>query len=198
MKKTAILLFDLFSNYELSVAVSVLSQAGKPVDVFCLNDVAVSEEGLQVKRTKALPEADAAEYDSLLLPGCMDLRDILDDSRIHDFIRRFSLASHVIASISSSPLLLLKAGVLEDKRYVAGVMKQELLNIGFTMEQMRGMRDITELDNEDGTVTACMTDGNLLTAIGPGFVNFGVEFGRMLGLDFDPRWYGVARETVSP
>ncbi|MDR0326357.1 MAG: DJ-1/PfpI family protein, partial [Oscillospiraceae bacterium] len=110
MKKTALLLFDLFSNYEISVALSVLSQGGRKYDVFCLNEEAVSEEGLCVRRTKALSELRIADYDSLLLPGCMDPREIMDDERILGFIRNFNLSEHIIASISSSPLLLMKAG----------------------------------------------------------------------------------------
>jgi len=189
LKKTAVLLFDLFSNYELSVALSVLAQAGKEHDIFCLHEEAVSKEGLRVKRSKSLSELAIAEYDSLLLPGCMDLRDSIDDGRIHDFLRNFDLYTHVIASISSSPLLLLKAGMLDGKKYIAGVMKKELLEEGFTMEQMSGMRDVSELNNEDGTVTSCFADGNLLTAVGFDFVTFGMEFGKMLNLEFDPKWY---------
>ena len=190
MQKTAILLFDLFSNYELSVALSVLAQAGKPFDVFCLNEFAVSEEGLRVKRDKALTELVRADYDSLLLPGCMDPRGIIDDPRIHAFLRGFHLSDHIIASISSSPLLLLKAGLLEGRSYVAGAIKEDLLEEGFTMEQMHGMRDVTDLDNADGTRTLCLQDGKLLTAVGSAFIQFGIRFGELLQLDFDPRWYG--------
>lgn len=189
MKKTALLLFDLFSNYEISVALSILTQAGKKFDVFCIKEEAVSEEGVCVKRDKDLPELLIEEFDSLLLPGCMDLRDIIDDERIHDFIRKFNLSEHVIASISSSPLLLLKADILGDKKYVAGVDKEGLLEEGFTMEQMKNMRDISELKNEDGTITSHLIDGNLLTAVGSDFIKFGVEFGKMLKLDFEPAWY---------
>lgn len=189
MKKTALLLFDLFSNYEMSVALSILSQAGKEFDVFCLKEEAVSEEGLRIKRGKALSELIIEEYDSLLIPGCMDLRDIIDDERIHNFIRGFSLSEYIIASISSSPLLLLKAGILDGKKYLAGVVKKELLQEGFTMEQMEGMRDVTELKNDDGTVTPHLVDGNLLTAVGSDFINFGIKFGEMLELEFEPGWY---------
>lgn len=189
MKKTALLLFDLFSNYEISVALSILAQAGKKFDVFCIKEEAVSEEGVCVKRDKNLSELSVLEYDSLLIPGGMDLRDIIDDERIHDFIRSFDLSEHVIASISSSPLLLFKAGILDGKKYVAGVDKEGLLEEGFTMEQMMNMRDINELKNDDGSITSCLADGNLLTAVGFDFVNFGIEFGKMLKLEFEPAWY---------
>lgn len=51
------------------------------------------------------------------------------------------------------------------------------------------MIDITELKNDDGTVNTFLIDGNLLTAIGEGFIQFGIEFGKLLNLKFDTRWY---------
>ncbi|WP_066498188.1 DJ-1/PfpI family protein [Abyssisolibacter fermentans] len=190
-RKTAVLLFDYFSNFEISVALSILYQSGRKHDVFCLKEEARSEEGLIVKRTKALDDICIEEYDSLLIPGCMDLRDIIDDDQIHYFLKKFNSPKMVIASISSSPLLLLKAGLLENKKYIAGVMKEELIEEGFTMEQMRDMRDITELKNNDGTIETHCIDGNILTAIGMGFIEFGIEFGKMLNLEFNEGWYNV-------
>jgi 4-methyl-5(b-hydroxyethyl)-thiazole monophosphate biosynthesis len=61
---------------------------------------------------------------------------------------------------------------------------------GFTADQMIGMRDVTELKNSNGTVDTYCIDGNLLTAVGKGFIKFGIEFGKMLNLTFDPNWYG--------
>lgn len=189
--KTAVLLFDHFSNYEISVALSVLYQSGRKYDVFCLNEEARSEEGLLVRRTNTLDELCIEEYDSLLMPGCMDLRDIIDDEQIRCFLKKFNSPEMIIASISSSPLLLLKAGLLENKKYIAGVMKEELIEEGFTMEQMSNMRDITELKNSDGTIDTLSIDGSILTAIGCDFIKFGIEFGKMLNLKFEPGWYSV-------
>lgn len=189
-KKTAVLLFDYFSNYEISVALSVMGQCGRVFEVFCKNECAKSEEGLVVKRTKALDECNIDEYDSLLIPGCMDLRDIIDDDCIRQFLQKFDSPQMIIASISSSPLLLYKAGMLQGKKYIAGLVKQELLEEGFTMDELSNMRDITELKNEDGTVDTYMVDGKLLTGIGVGFREFGIEFGKLLGLKFEPAWYG--------
>lgn len=190
-KKTAVLLFDYFSNYEISIALSVMGQAGKVFDVFCKNECAKSEEGLVVQRTYALGECNIDEYDSLLIPGCMDLRDIIDDDSIRQFLQKFKSQEIVIASISSSPLLLYKAGMLQGKKYIAGLVKEELLEEGFTMEELSNMRDITELKNEDGTISTYMVDGKLLTGIGLGYKEFGIEFGELLGLKYEPEWYGI-------
>ena len=189
MKKTAVLLYNSFSNYELSVALSVLTQGKKEFDIFCKNEYAISEEGLHVKRGKSLSELVITEFDSLLLPGCMDLRYVIDDKQVLKFLQNFNLSTHIVASISSSPVLLLKAGLLKGKHYLAGVVKEGLLEEGFTKEQLDGMRDINELKNGDGTETSCLIDGNLLTALGFDFINVGIKFGELLGLEFEPNWY---------
>lgn len=68
-------------------------------------------------------------------------------------------------------------------------MKEELIEEGFTVEQLRNMRDITGLKNKDDTIDTYCIDGNILTAVGPGFIKFGIEFGKMLNLKFEPCWY---------
>ncbi|MDR0326240.1 MAG: hypothetical protein LBI19_09125, partial [Oscillospiraceae bacterium] len=75
------------------------------------------------------------------------------------------------------------------REYVAGAVKEALIEEGISMEQMKGMRDVTELKNGDGTVTLHMISGNLLTAVGSAFIAFGVTFGQMLKLEFEPAWY---------
>jgi putative intracellular protease/amidase len=189
MKKTAILLYDLFSNYELSVALSILVQGEKKYDIFCKNEVAVSEEGLHVKRNKSFSELVISDYDSFLLTGCMDLRNVIDDECVLKFIQNFNLTEHIVASISSSPVLLLKAGVIKNQKFLAAVMKEGLLEEGWALDQLTNMRDITELKNDDGTEISILADGNLLTAIGFDFVNFGIKFGEMLNLQFESGWY---------
>ncbi|WP_281533171.1 DJ-1/PfpI family protein [Anaerocolumna aminovalerica] len=190
-KKTAILLFDLFSNYELSVALSILSQGKKQFDFFGLKDEVISEEDLHAKCTKILEEIVIEEYDSLLIPGCMDLEDIISSERILNFLRKFDSKDMIIASISSSPILLLKAGILENRRFMAGVIKEELVDEGFTMEQMKNMVDIKELRENYDDIGPYIVDDNILTSVGCNFIQFGIQFGKMLSLDFQPGWYGV-------
>mgnify|MGYP002615982494 CR=1 FL=1 len=73
MKKTAVLLYDSFCNFEISVAMEVLVLGGKEVVVFGATKEPIrSEDGLLVIPQKELSELDIEEYDSLLLPGAMD------------------------------------------------------------------------------------------------------------------------------
>lgn len=190
-KKTAILLFDLFSNYELSVALSILSQGEKQYDFFGLKDEVISEEGLHAKCNKILEDIIIEEYDSLLIPGCMDLEEIISSERILNFLRKFDSKDMIIASISSSPILLLKAGMLENRKFMAGVIKEELVEEGFTMVQMKNMVDIKELKENYDNIGPYIVEGNIITSVGCNFIQFGIQFGKMLSLDFQPGWYGV-------
>ena len=49
MKKTAILLYDSFCNFEISVALEILALAEKPITVFGITKQAIrSEDGLSI------------------------------------------------------------------------------------------------------------------------------------------------------
>ena len=51
MKKTAILLYDSFCNFEISVALEILALAEKPITVFGITKQAIrSEDGLSIFR----------------------------------------------------------------------------------------------------------------------------------------------------
>jgi len=177
MKKVAVLLYPDFSNYEMSVAISVLGQAKKPFDVFSLTLEPVrSEEGLYIVPQKLLYELNIEEYDGLLLTGEMDCRPLVTDDRYANFVKQFNKPDIIIGSISSSTALLAKLGMLKDKKYMAGIPEEFLEQLGFQRENYVG----------DGQF---VRDGNVVTAMGFGFVEFGVEFGKALGLDFHPGWY---------
>ena len=111
MKKTAVLIYDQFCNFEIAPALEMLAMAQKPVTIFAKSLAPVrSEEGLTVLPEKTIDALNPDEYDSLLLPGAMDIRDAIEDDAILDFIRQFD--GLPIGAISIAPLLLLKAGLL--------------------------------------------------------------------------------------
>ena len=56
---------------------------------------------------KTIEELRLEEYDSLLLPGALDIREVIEDEKILSFIRKFD--GMPVGAISIAPLLLLKA-----------------------------------------------------------------------------------------
>jgi protein deglycase len=120
-----VLLYPQFSEYELSVALSILMQGGKPFLTAGVEARLVrGEAGLNCIPDVTIDALYHKEIDSLILPGCMDIMTIADDERLIDFLKGIESRLTVIAAISSSPLLLAKAGLLKGKKYTVGLNEQ--------------------------------------------------------------------------
>ena len=178
MKKTAVLIYPNFSEYELTTALSILMQGAKPISIISIDEEPVKgEAGLTVKADLTIDQVNYAEYDSLLLTGCMDIFDVLNNSLYTDFIQNISKPNDfVIASISSSPALLAKAGLLKNKNYTVGLVKEARSASGV-------------FDDANYVEELVVQDGNLLTAWGSAFIEFGIRFGELLHLEFEEGWY---------
>jgi protein deglycase len=177
MLKTLVLLYPQFSEYELSVPLSILMQGGKPIVTCGITDAPVmGESGLTCLPDVSIEQVDLQEIDSLLLPGCMDIMALHKEEELFKFIQTAGEVVSVIASISSSPYLLARAGLLEGKRFTVGMTKEG--------------RDDSGVFEEDHYIDELVVrDGTIITAKGRGFIDFGAVFGEALGLTFDKAWY---------
>lgn len=188
-KKTAVLIYDTFCNFELSVALEVLSLTGKEIVVFGTSMTPIqSEEGFKIVPDKTIDELNISEYDSLLLPGAQDIRTAIEDEKIIDFIRQFD--KKTIGAISIAPLLLVKSGLLAGKPFMAGVNKEEILEEGFSEEDlifMVGWDDTLKHPIEEGYIVY----ENIITSVSYNFVKFGLKFGKMLGCNISPKSFGL-------
>ncbi|MEO4054896.1 DJ-1/PfpI family protein [Solibacillus sp. CAU 1738] len=177
MKKTAVLLYPQFSEYELSIALSILMQGEKPIITVGLNKQPIKgESGLTCITDTTIDELNIDEIDSLLLTGCMDIFAIENEKKLLDFLRKVESKVSVIGSISSSPYLLAKAGIIKGKKYTVGMT-----------EEVRDHSGVFEKNNYSEELV--VQDGKLITARGRGFIRFGVCFGKALNLKFDEYWY---------
>ena len=80
MKKTAVLLYDSFCNFEISPALEILALAEKPITIFGISKQAIrSEDGLSVIPDATIDNFDLDAYDSLILPGAMDIREAIEN-----------------------------------------------------------------------------------------------------------------------
>lgn len=181
MGKTAVLIYDGFSNFEISVALEILALNNKEIVIFSKNKKVVrSEERINVIPDKDINEIEVDDFDSLLLPGAVDIRNIIEDEQIKEFISKFEYK--IIGAISIAPILLLKAGILKDKKFMAGVNKEELYDEGFTFNElikMKDWNDCVELRSE----MEYIIDGNIITSVAFNFVKFGIQFCKMLGYE---------------
>ena len=163
MKKAAVLIYNQFCNFEIAPALEMLAIAQKPITIFAKSLAPVrSEEGLTVFPEKTIDELNLDEYDSLLLPGAMDIREAIEDDAILAFIQQFDRMP--IGAISIAPLLLLKAGLLDGKPFMAGVNPEDLAEEGYTSEDlalMKGWDDCINNPVQEGF----MRSGNIVTSV---------------------------------
>lgn len=186
-KRAAILIYPEFSNYEISIVSAIFKIFEKEIVVFSAEKSPVdSEEGFHFIPDKTLNEFNIDEYDCLVLPGMWCFPNVLNDERYITFLRQFKdNRDIVIASISSSPILLAKAGVLEGKKYCAGLFEEDIDKYGFI--------------NRDDIVRApLVTDGNIVTAMGMAYREFAIEVGRKLNFDCDEGWFSGIKKPDKP
>lgn len=189
MKKTAVLIYGGFCNFEIAPALEMLALAGKPITVFARRrELVNSEDGLAVMPEQSIAELDIAQYDSLLLPGAVDIREAVEDEAVLDFIRKFD--GMPIGAISIGPILLLKAGLLAGKPFMAGVDARGLLEEGFTREELALMHD-WPANLRDPIPEGFIRSGNIVTAMCPGFLPWAMAFGEMLGIETHPKTFGL-------
>lgn len=189
MKKTAVLIYNQFCNFEIAPALEMLAMAQKPITIFAKTLSPVrSEEGLTILPENAINELNVEEYDSLLLPGAMDIREAIEDAEILNFIKQFN--GMPIGAISIAPLLLLKAGLLEGKPFMAGVNPEELFEEGYTPDVLALMT------GWDANLKNPVPDGYIqsdavVTSVSYNFIRWTLAFGKMLGIDLPPKTFGL-------
>lgn len=163
--------------------------AQKPITIFAKSLSPVrSEEGLTVLPEMAIDELKLEDYDSLLLPGAMDIREAIEDDAILNFIKQFD--GLPIGAISIAPLLLLKAGMLDGKPFMAGVNPEDLAEEGYTSEDLALMKGWDECI-KNPVKKGYIRSGNLVTSVSYGFIHWTLAFGEMLGIKISPKTFGI-------
>lgn len=193
MKKVAVLIYDKFCNFEISVALEMLAMAEKPFVVLSKSLEPVrSEEGIKIIADKVIDDIDINDFDSLILPGASDIREVMEDDNILEFIKSFDEEKKIIGAISIAPILLLKIGILKNKLFMAGVNKEDLLEEGFLLNDLKRMVDWNE-NIKNPIKEGYIRDDNIITSISYNFVEWAIAFGKAIGIDVYPKSFGVNR-----
>lgn len=172
MRKFAVLLYPDFSLQEITCLTSALTVwFGEQIDYIASeNKEYCSEDGLQVIPTKTTADANITDYDCVILPGTINPLPALFDDKLIEFIKSGNGSDIVFAAISSSPILLSKAGILTGRKFTSGYFMQ-----------MADSFDFVEKDNfiHKGIVE----DGNVITGIGMFFREFAEAVLKRFGYD---------------
>lgn len=172
MKKIAVIIYPYFSLQEITTLTSCLKiWFGKDID-YLGSEIKIyeSEEGFQVTPTKIFSDINLDDYNCVILPGIINPLPALYDNKLISFLAELKNRDILIASISSSPILLAKAGILDEVKFTAGFFMQ--------------MADVFEYINKKNFIhQPIVKDKNIITAIGFAFREFAQLVLNELGLD---------------
>ncbi len=185
MRRFAVLLYPDFSLQEITCLTSALTiWFGETIDFLASEEKEYrSEEGLRVLPTKTYDGAKITDYDCVILPGTVDPLPALFDERLIAFLKGGRDTDIIFAAISSSPLLLSKAGILNGKKFTSGYFMQMADTFHFVEKEHFLHQGVVE-------------DGNVITGVGMFFREFAEavlkRFGYDVGANFmrdDPAGY---------
>ena len=125
-KKYAVMLYPNFSLQEITCLTSCLSLwFGESIDMLASEMKHYeSEEGFRILPTKTVDTVQPSDYACVILPGTVNLFPAVYDDKLIDFLRKGKNSDTLFAAISSSPILLSKAGILDGKDFTAGYFMQ--------------------------------------------------------------------------
>ncbi|MBS1779856.1 MAG: type 1 glutamine amidotransferase [Bacteroidetes bacterium] len=136
-KKVAVLATNGFEQSELQVPVDALKQAGAQVDIVSLKPGTIKgwkdkNWGDEVNVDKIVSEANAQDYDALVLPGgVMNPDQLRQDQDAVSFVGGFFEDNKPIAAICHGPWTLIETGELKGRKMTSyPSIKTDLINAG--------------------------------------------------------------------
>jgi len=170
MKKALCIIYPNFSLYEVVGLTSTLALSfGIEIDyVGSDRGIITSEDGLACQPTRTLDEVVIEDYSCVILPGMINIAPALHDEKLISFLRSLNQQEILIAAISSAPILLAKAGLLEDTKFTGGIWQNFFDYFEF-------------LPRENFKAKAVLQDKNIITAVGFAHQEFARKV--ILGLD---------------
>ena len=184
VKKAGIIVYPQFSLQEISCLTELFKFNGKEITVFSSTlDVVKSEDGFSIVPDKVFSKFDKELYDCIVLPGLWDYRCALNNDAIIEFLKRFKDDINInIGSISSSPILLAKAGILDDRKFCAGLYEEVIDKYEFIPRKNLVRKPIYE-------------DRNLITALGFAYREFAISVARKVGIQCsNEEFKGIIKE----
>ena len=171
MKKVLCVIYLNFSLYEIASLTSTLSLSFDITIDYVASDhsMVVSEDGLPCLPTKTFDQVRIEEYSCVILPGMVNIGPALQDEKLISFLKGLNHQDVLIAAISSAPLLLAKAGLLNDTKFTGGIWQNFFDYFEF-------------LPRENFKAKAVLQDQNIITAIGFAHQEFARKVILSLGL----------------
>ncbi|WP_341779081.1 DJ-1/PfpI family protein [Levilactobacillus sp. HBUAS70063] len=182
-----VFLYPGFSPFEITCLTSLFAFAEAPhplVTIAADRTPIESEDHFHVLPDQTLSDTDLRDAQLLLLPGIDDFRIPLADQRHCAFLRRAQkqLPAMKLAAISSAPILLAQAGLLDHHQFTAGIFEEFYSQYPFIPKQNLRRQPV-------------VVDGALTTAIGFAFREFAITVARQCHIPADAQSFAEVRQT---
>ena len=156
MPKVLLLLADGVEETEAVATIGVLRRAG--IDVVTASasgTIVTGRNKIRIYADQILMDMETAKYDALVLPGGSGaVQNFENNQSVQNIVRNFAGQGKLVAAICAAPKVLVKLGLLKDKRATIAP----------------GMEKLLDRPRPDKVVV----DGNIITSQGPGTA---IEFG---------------------
>ncbi|HEX7675409.1 MAG TPA: type 1 glutamine amidotransferase domain-containing protein [Bdellovibrio sp.] len=136
-KHVALVATDGFEQSELFEPLRALQDAGADVDIISLRAGEIKgwqkgNWGKPIKVDVTVDQADAENYDALLLPGgVMNPDKLRDDENVVQFVQKFVDAGKPIAAICHGPQTLIETGMLRGRKMTSyHSLRTDMFNAG--------------------------------------------------------------------
>ena len=180
------MLYPDFSLQEITCLTSALTVwFGEEIDFIASESKEYrSEDGLRILPTKSTADAKITDYDCVILPGTINPLPALFDEKLIEFLKNGINSDCVFAAISSAPILLSKAGILNGKKFTSGYFMQMAETFPF-------------VEKNNFVHKAVVEDGNVITGIGMFFREFAETVLKRFDYDIGKNFMRYAPEEFS-
>jgi len=155
MKKVLLLLADGFEEIEALGTADILRRMNVEVVLASMKKAAVSgSHNITVTADELFDNVNSDEFSAVILPGGLPgSLNLYNDSRVIDILYKFAGDNKVTAAICAAPMVLDKAGLLENRK--------------FTMYPAEDLYKYLRDDKRPAS-DMVVTDGKVITGKGPG------------------------------
>jgi len=118
MTRALVPIADGSEEMEAVIMVDIFRRAGWEVDFVGLKEgVITASRGVKIIPDMAWSEIDSESYDVIALPGGNDgTRNLMKDERVLNALRNHHAVGRITAAVCAGPLVLQRAGIIDDTR----------------------------------------------------------------------------------
>lgn len=132
MTKVAVVVAEGFEEIEALTPVDILRRAGIACDLIGLSEVEVTGSHQITIRADKVFSGDLSVYDMVVLPGGLPgSTNLRDNQRLIEALQKRAAQGAFIAAICAAPIVLEKAGLLDNRRFTCHPSKEKEIAAGY-------------------------------------------------------------------